>query len=69
MLKSLNFTQIEIDFIKQYGNLTPREEQILEIRNQEDPPTVENIAEMWDCSVSTVNKSVRSLKDKILRLL
>ncbi len=69
MLKIPDFTKKEIDYIKEYGNLTPREEKILELRNCEYPPTIENIAEMWGCCPSTVSKCIGSLKRKIIRLL
>ena len=69
MLKVPEFTKIDLDYIKEYGNLTPREEKILELRNDEYPPTIEQIAEMWKTSPSTVNRSIRSLRDKIIRLL
>lgn len=69
MLKIPDFTKPEIDYIKTYGNLTPKEEQILELRNQEYPPTIEQIAEILDTSPSTVRRAIKSLKKKIIRLL
>lgn len=69
MLKVPNFTLLELEYIKKNGNLTPREAEVLELRNQEYPPTIENIAEMWECSPSTVSKTIGSLKKKIIRLL
>lgn len=69
MLKVPDFTLPELEYIKKNGNLTPREEKVLELRNQEYPPTIENIAEMWECSPSTVSKTIWSLKKKIKRLL
>lgn len=69
MLKVPKFTKIDLDYIKECGNLTPREEKILELRNDEYPPTIEQIAEMWKTSPSTVNRTIRSLRDKIIRLL
>lgn len=69
MLKVPDFTLPELEYIKKNGNLTPREAEVLELRNQEYPPTIENIAEMWGCSPSTVSKIIGSLKKKIIRLL
>ncbi|MCI8785540.1 MAG: sigma-70 family RNA polymerase sigma factor [Eubacterium sp.] len=54
---------------KKNGKLTPREAEVLELRNQEYTSTIENIAEMWKCSPSTVSKTIGSLKKKIIRLL
>ncbi len=69
MLKMPDFTRIEIDYIKQYGNLTPREEKVLELRNQQYPPTIEQMAEIMGTTPSTVNRAIKSLKKKIIRLL
>lgn len=69
MLKVPNFTLLELNYIKENGNLTPREKEVLELRNSDYPPTIENIAEMWGCSPSTVSKTIASLKKKIVRLL
>lgn len=69
MLKVPDFTLPELEYIKENGNLTPREAEALELRNQEYPPTIENIAEMWGCSPSTVDRTIKSLKKKIIRLL
>lgn len=69
MLKVPDFTLPELKYIKKNGNLTPREAEVLELRNQECPPTIENISEMWGCSPSTVSKTIGSLKKKIIRLL
>ncbi len=51
---------------KANGLATP---EVLELRNQEYTSTIENIAEMWKCSPSTVSKTIGSLKKKIIRLL
>ena len=69
MLKVPDFTLPELEYIKKNGNLTPREAEVLELRNQEYTSTIENIAEMWKCSPSTVSKTIGSLKKKIIRLL
>lgn len=69
MLKIPEFTKKDLDYIKEYGNLTPREKDVLELRNDEYPPTIEQIAEMWGCSPSTVSKVIKSLKKKMFKLL
>lgn len=69
MLKVPDFTLPELEYIKKNGNLTLREAEVLKLRNQECPPTIENIAEMWGCSPSTVGRTIKSLKKKIIRLL
>ncbi len=69
MLKIPDFTKIDLDYIKENGNLTPREGAILELRNQEYPPTIEQIAEMLGTSPSTVSRAIKSLKKKMIRLL
>lgn len=68
-MKVPDFTLPELEYIKKNGNLTPREAEVLELRNQEYPPTIESIAETWGCSPSTVSKTIGSLKKKIIRLL
>lgn len=69
MLKIPDFTKKELDYIKEYGNLTPREEKILELRNDEYPPTIEQIAEILETSPSTISRSIKSLEKKIIKLL
>lgn len=69
MLKIPDFTKKELDYIKEYGNLTSTEAKILELRNCEYPPTIEQIAEIMNKSPSTVNRAIKSLKKKIIRLL
>lgn len=69
MLKIPDFTKIDLDYIKENGNLTPREAKILELRNQEYPPTIEQMAEIIGASPSTVSRIVKSLKKKIIRVL
>lgn len=69
LLKIPNFTKPELDYIRKYGNLTEREEKILELRNKDYPPTVEEIAEMMDTSPSTVSRIIKNLKKKIIKLL
>lgn len=69
MSKNLRFTVPEIDKIKKLGNLTDREEQILDLKNRKVPPSIEEIAEIMDMSVSTVSRATRDLKDKIIKIL
>lgn len=69
LLKVPNFTKPELDYIRKYGNLTEREEIILELRNKDYPPTVEEIAEIFDTSPSTVSRIIKNLKKKIIKLL
>lgn len=69
MLKIPDFTKKELDYIKEYGNLTPREEKVLELRNDEYPPTIEQIAEILETSPSTISRAIKSLKKKIIKLL
>ena len=69
MLKIPNFTKLELDYFKKYGNLTERERAVLDLRNSDYPPSIEQIAEILEVSPSTVNRIIRSLKNKIIRLL
>ena len=64
----LRFNHFEIDFIKKYANLTSREEQLLELKNAKDPPSIEECAEIMQMSVSTVSRTTTDLIYKILRL-
>ena len=64
----LRFNQFEIDFIKKYANLTSREEQLLELKNAKEPPSIEECAEIMQMSVSTVSRTTTDLIYKILRL-
>lgn len=69
MSKNLRFTVPEIEKIKKYANLTEREETLLDLKNRKKPPSIEEIAEMMDMSVSTVSRTTRDLKDKIIKIL
>lgn len=69
MLRIPDFTKPELDYIKENGNLTLKEKQVLELRNQEYPPTIEQMAEIMGTSPTTVSRAIKSLKKKILRLL
>jgi len=69
MSKNLRFTVPDIEYIKKYANLTEREERLLDLKNEKNPPSVEQIAEIMDMSVSTVSRTTRELKDKIKQIL
>lgn len=69
MSYKLRFTVPEIEYIKKYANLTEREETLLDLKNGKNPPTIEAIAEIMDMSVSTVTRTTRDLKDKIVKIL
>lgn len=69
MSYKLRFTVPEIEKIKKLANLTEREETLLDLKNRRIPPTIEEIAEIMDMSVSTVTRTTRDLKDKIIKIL
>ena len=69
MSYKLRFTVPQIEYIKKYANLTEREETLLDLKNSKNPPTVERIAEIMDMSVSTVSRTTRDLKEKIVEIL
>lgn len=69
MSYKLRFTVPEIEKIKKLANLTEREEVLLDLKNKKKPPTIEEIAEIMDMSVSTVTRTTRDLKDKIIKIL
>lgn len=69
MSYKLRFTIPQIEYIKKYANLTEREEMLLDLKNSKNPPTVERIAEIMDMSVSTVSRTTRNLKEKIMEIL
>lgn len=62
-----DFVQSEIDFIKSSANMTQREEQLFDLRNQEK--SLEECAEEMNCSVSTISRLNKSIKRKILKVL
>ena len=69
MSYKLRFTVPEIEHIKKYANLTEREERILDLKNSKNPPSIEQIAEIMDMSVSTVTRTTRDLKNKIIKII
>lgn len=69
MLRVPNFVKSDIDIIMEFGNLTEMEKKIFELRNQDCPPTIEQMAEMFHTSPSTINCIIKRLKNKIIRVL
>lgn len=58
-----NLIQEEVDFCLRYANLDERERALFLYRN--DKKSIEEIAEIMNCSVSTVNRINRTLNNKI----
>lgn len=69
MLRVPNFLKSDIDLIIEKGNLTEMERKVFELRNQDCPPTIERMAEMFHTSPSTINRIIKRLKNKIIRIL
>ena len=67
--KKLRFSAFEIEYIKKYANLTKREKRLLDLKNSEEPPSIEQCAEIMDMSVSTVSRTTNTLIYKIIRIL
>lgn len=61
-----DFVKSEIDYIKANANMTPREDQLFDLRNKEI--SLENCAEIMNCSVSTINRLNKSMKKKIMKV-
>lgn len=59
------FTKEEIDAIHQKCNLTPREKKLMELRNEEI--TLEQCAELMNCSDSTIKRINKKLMGKIMK--
>lgn len=55
--------QEEVDFCLRYANLDERERALFLYRNQKH--SIEEIAELMSCSVSTINRINRTLNNKI----
>ena len=68
-LNKLRFNAFDIKFIKENANLTDREEILLDLKNRKIVPSVEEIAEIMDMSVSTVSRTTKHLKEKIMEIL
>ena len=56
MLKVPNFTKKELDYIRKYGNLTPREDEVLKLRNDEYPPTIKQFGKRGNVFLSTARR-------------
>ena len=69
MLKIPDFTKPEIDYIKANANFTEREERLFDLKNSKEHPSIEKCAEIMDMSVSTVSRTTKSIKKKILKIL
>lgn len=69
MSYDLRFTVPEIERIKKYANLTEREETLLDLKNRKNIPSVEEIAEIMDMSVSTVSRTTKILVSKVIKVL
>lgn len=67
MLRIPDFIQSEIECIKENANMTPREETLFDLRNKEH--SLEECAEVMNCSVSTVYRINKSMKKKIMRVI
>ncbi len=61
------FVQKEIDYFVANCNFSTDELDFFNLRN--DEYTIEQIAEMWECSVGKVNKVSKEVKRKILKVL
>lgn len=66
-LRIPDFIQSEIDYIKKNANMTPREEQLFDLRNREF--SLEECAYQMNCSLSTVNRINKNMKRKILKVI
>lgn len=70
MLDVLHFTKPEIEYILENANFTEREERVFLLKNRkEGVPTIIEIAEILNCSTSTVSRDTRKIVDKIIRIL
>lgn len=66
-MKIKGFVTKEIEFFKAECNFSEEELDFFNLRN--DEYTIEQIAEMWECSVSKVNKVSKEVTRKILKVL
>lgn len=67
MLKIPDFTKTEIDYIKANANFTRQEEQLFNLRNDEN--CLEYCAEIMNISVSTVKRINKKMKAKIIKII
>lgn len=66
-LKIKQFVKKEIDYLIENCNFSEEELDFFNLRN--DEYTMEQIAEMWECSLSKVNKVSKEVKRKIIKVL
>lgn len=66
MLKIVDFTKPEIDYILKNANFTQDEERLFHLRNNEY--ILEKCAEMMNVSISTVYRINKRMGKKILKL-
>lgn len=66
MLK-FEFTNQEIDEIKSKIHFTPLQERIIEYRLNEE--TIVKMALLEHCSESTINREIKKIKKKIMKVL
>lgn len=62
-----DFVKSEIEYIKDNANMTPREEELFCYRNKEY--SLEQCAEMMNCSISTIYRLNKSMKKKIMKVI
>lgn len=67
MLKIPDFTNPEIEHIKEYANFTLQELELFNLRNNEN--SLERCAELMNVSESTVKRINKKMKSKIIRIL
>lgn len=66
MLK-FEFTNQEIDEIKSKIHFTPMQERIIEYRLNEE--TIVKMALLEHCSESTINREIKKIRKKIMKVL
>lgn len=66
MLK-LDFTNDEMDYIKGKIHFTPMQERIIEYRQNEY--SITKMAMLENCSESTINREIKKVKKKIMRVI
>lgn len=66
MLK-IEFTNKEIDYIKSKIHFTPMQERIISYR--QDEYSIVKMAMLENCSESTINREIRKIKKKIMKVI
>lgn len=61
------FTKSELKSIMENANFTRNEEMLFELRNNEH--SLEECAEIMDCSISTINRINKKMKRKIIKVI